>query len=40
MKLLEENEREIKTSLIDDVSSQVNELYTALYDIELDMQSL
>lgn len=35
--LLEE-EREIKTSLIDDVSSQINELYTALYDIELDKE--
>lgn len=36
IKLLEEDGREIKSSLIDDVSSQVNELYTALYDIELD----
>lgn len=34
--LLEEDGREIKSSLIDDVSAQVNELYTALYDIDLD----
>lgn len=40
VKLLEGDGREIKTSLIDEVSSQVNELYTALYDIELDMESL
>lgn len=29
-------DREIKSCLIDDVSSQVNKVYTALYDIELD----
>ena len=34
--LLDEEKREIRSSLIDDVSSQINELYTALYDIELD----
>lgn len=34
--LLDEERREIRSSLIDDVSSQINELYTALYDIELD----
>ncbi len=38
VKLLDEEEREIILSLIDDVSSQVNELYTALYDIELDQE--
>lgn len=36
IKLLDEEEREIRSSLIDDVSSQINQLYTALYDIELD----
>ena len=36
MKLLDEEEKEIEAGLIDDVSKQVNELYTALYDIELD----
>ncbi len=36
--LLNEERREIETNLIDDVSSQVNELYTALYDIELDRE--
>lgn len=36
--LLDDEEREIMSSLIDDVSSQVNELYTALYDIELDQE--
>lgn len=36
--LLDEEEREIKTSLIDDVSSHVNELYTTLFDIELDRE--
>ncbi len=36
--LLDEEGREIKSSLIDDVSSQINELYTALYDIELDRE--
>ena len=34
--LLDEEKREIRSSLIDDVSSQINQLYTALYDIELD----
>lgn len=36
--LLDEDGREIKSSLIDDVSFQINELYTALYDIELDRE--
>ncbi len=36
--LLDDEEREIKSSLIDDVSLQVNELYTALYNIELDRE--
>lgn len=35
-KLLNEEEKEIESNLIDDVSLQVNELYTALYGIELD----
>lgn len=35
MKLLDEEEKEIESGLVDDVSVQVNELYTALYDIEL-----
>ncbi len=35
-KLLDEEEREIESSLVDDVSLQINELYTALYGIELD----
>ena len=34
--LLDEEEREIRSDLIDDVSSNVNEMYTALYNIELD----
>lgn len=38
IKLLDEGEKEIRSDLIDDVSSQVNETYTALYDIELDME--
>jgi len=38
IKLLDEEEREIRSDLIDDVSSQVNEVYTALYDIELDRE--
>lgn len=37
-KLLDEEEKEIESNLIDDVSSQVNELYTALYGIELDKE--
>ena len=36
IKLLDEEEREIRSGLIDDVSCQINQLYTALYDIELD----
>ena len=36
VKLLEEDEREINSALIDDVSLLVNKLYTTLYDIELD----
>ena len=36
IKLLDEEEKEIESNLIDDVSLQVNELYTALYGIELD----
>lgn len=38
IKDLQQNVREIISSLIDDVSSLVNELYTALYDIELDQE--
>ena len=38
IKLLDEEGREIESGLIDDVSAQVNELYTALYDIELDRE--
>lgn len=34
--LLNEDEREIKSELIDEVSDSVNELYTRLYNIELD----
>lgn len=34
--LLDMEKRELRSSLIDDVSPQVNELYTTLYDIELD----
>lgn len=34
IKLLDEEEKEIESNLIDDVSLQVNELYTALYGIE------
>ena len=34
--LLDDEGREIRTGLIDDVSSQINEDYTALYDIELE----
>ncbi len=33
--LLQEDGMEIKTELIDDVSAQINELYTSLYDIDL-----
>ncbi len=36
--LLDDGGREIKSSLIDDVSLQVNERYTALYNIELDRE--
>ncbi len=36
IKLLDDEEREIRSGLIDDVSCQINQLYTALYDIELD----
>lgn len=36
IKLLDKEEKEIESNLIDDVSLQVNELYTALYSIELD----
>lgn len=36
VKLLDEEEREIRASLIDEVSSSINEVYTALYNIELD----
>lgn len=39
IKLLDEDEKEIEAGLIDDVSSQINELYTALYGIELDKYS-
>lgn len=35
-KLFEDDNREIKTGLIDEVSAEINQLYTALYDIELD----
>ncbi len=38
IKLLNEDGKEIESNLIDDVSLQVNELYTTLYDIELDME--
>ncbi len=38
IKLLDEEEKEIESNLIDDVSLQVNELYTALYGIELDKE--
>lgn len=38
IKLLDEADREIESGLIDDVSIQVNELYTALYGIELDRE--
>ena len=34
--LLDDESREIRAGLIDDVSSQINEDYTALYDIELE----
>ena len=34
--LLDDEGREIRAGLIDDVSSQINEDYTALYDIELE----
>ena len=34
----DEEEKEIESNLIDDVSLQVNELYTALYGIELDKE--
>ena len=37
-KLLDEEEKEIESNLIDDVSSKVNELYTVLYGIELDKE--
>lgn len=36
--LLDKEKREIRSSLIDDVSSHINELYTTLYDIELDRE--
>lgn len=36
IELLDEDKREIRSNLIDEVSSKVNEVYTALYDIELD----
>lgn len=38
IKLLDEEEKEIESNLIDDVSLQVNELYTALYGIKLDKE--
>lgn len=38
IELLDEEKREIRSSLIDDVSAKVNEMYTALYDIELDIE--
>ena len=38
MKILDEEEREIQSNLVDDVSSEINELYTALYGIELDIE--
>lgn len=38
IKLLDEEEKEIESGLIDDVSMQVNELYTALYSIKLDKE--
>lgn len=38
MKLLDEEGKEIDSGLIDDVSIQVNELYTALYGIELEKE--
>ena len=38
IKLLDEEEKERESNLIDDVSLQVNELYTALYGIELDKE--
>lgn len=34
--LLDEDCREIRSSMIDEVSEQINEMYTALYNIELD----
>lgn len=36
MRLLNEDDREIRAAMIDDVSEQINEMYTALYNIELD----
>ncbi len=36
MKLFDEECREIRTAMIDEVSEQINEMYTALYNIELD----
>lgn len=38
IRLLDEEERELRSDLIDDVSAQVNEIYTALYDVELDRE--
>lgn len=38
IKLLDKEEKEIESNLIDDVSLQINELYTALYGIELDKE--